>query len=127
MTDAIDKAWNEVLEEVDQEFDNVIEDPNAFASSGFVDQDIIDTGNLKDSKETVIENNKLTCQWNAKDPETGYPYPPLVQAGGFFGKKYLPGRDWPEEAMQRIDPAKALSERLNKMGIKAKVKYSRFS
>lgn len=127
MIDKIDAAWQEVLEEVDGEFDRVIEDPNAFSGAGYVNQDIVDTGNLRDSKETTIEENKLTSQWDARDPETGYPYGTLVQKGGFFGKTYKPGRDWPEEAMRRVDPAAALADKLNKMGIKAKVKFSRFN
>src|SRR5512147_1690870 len=82
---AITDSYASVVETINDELDAVFDDPNEFSDLGFDNQDIVDTGRLKDSKQIDVktEGDKpvATWSWNAQDPETGYAYAAAVYTG----------------------------------------------
>lgn len=125
-------AYAEVIETINAEMDAVIEDSNEFSDLGFDNQDIVDTGRLRDSKMLNVQSTDTgtiaTWSWNPHDPETGYPYAPAIYAGFMaYGKKYIPGRPWPERAIARVDPMKALEAEMKIRGVPAKVRRKALS
>lgn len=125
---AIVESFAAVIETLNDEYDAVIEDLNEFADLGFVDWDIVDTGRLRDSKQLDVRTEangdlNATWDWNPHDPETGYPYAAAVYSGfNAYGKRYIPGRPWPERAIKRVDIPKALSAEMKLRGVPAKVR-----
>ena len=118
----VKEAFAVVVAELNEEFDRVIEDPNEFQDLGFIDQDIIDTGRLKNSKIVNASDLQVTWSWEPISPENGYSYASAVYHGFFaYGKKYIPGRRWTDRAVARIKPLKKLEKELNKRGLKAKI------
>ena len=120
-------AYGNVIETLDAEYDAVIEDPNEFSDLGFDSQDIIDTGRFKDSKllDVRTENDRINAHWswNPTDPETGYHYAAALYTGFMaYGKKWIPGRPWPDRAIARVDPPKALQAEMKLQGIPAKTR-----
>jgi hypothetical protein len=85
----------------------VFNDPNAFPELGFVDQDIVDTGRLRDSQKLKYEGStQATFTWDPVDPETKEHYASGVYYGFFAYKNprnYVPGRQWDKKALQRFD------------------------
>ncbi|MEW5857379.1 MAG: hypothetical protein AB1861_08360 [Cyanobacteriota bacterium] len=127
MNKAFDEAWADVVAEVELEMEAVIRDPNAFADQGFTDQDIVDTERFVNSQTVTVQKRVAKFAWNPTDPETGYKYA-LALYSGFraYGKgKYIPGRKWPEKAVDRVDVPATLKEKMEARGIKAKVKIKR--
>jgi len=119
----IKESWGQVIAEVNEELDAVIEDEMAFSDLGFNGQDIIDSGRLLNSKVVEINEDKAEFSWNPHSPENGYPYAPGVRAGFWaYGKKYIPGRDWPGRAIERVNPVNSLAQKLKKKGFSVKVK-----
>lgn len=106
----VDDAFAEVVTALDNEFHAVIADPNEFGDLGLKNQDIIDTGRFDASqKMTVSTQNGRTVanfEWNPHDPETGEPYAGRILTGfRAYGKgRWIPGRDWTERAVKRVDP-----------------------
>ena len=120
-------AFATTIATIDEEMDAVIEDSNEFSDLGFDDQDIVDTGRLRDSKllNVQTEDDGITAEWtwNPHDPETGYAYAMAVYAGfNAFGKKQIPGRPWPERAIERVDVLKSLATEMKLRGVPAKVR-----
>ncbi len=124
MNQMFDESWAEVVAALEVELEEVITDPNAFEDIGFVDQDIVDTGRLRDSQQVTAQNRKVTFAWNPRDPETGELYATTVYSGfKAYGKgKWIPGRRWPEKAIDRLNVTETLKDKMVARKIKAKVK-----
>jgi len=120
---AIEEAWADVIAELYLEFTKVIEDPEAFAHLGFLDQDIVDTGRFRDSQTVQVIKGKATFNWAPRSP-TGYVYAWALYHGFMaWGRKWVPGRPWVEEACDRVDIPKAFQAALARRGIKARIKF----
>lgn len=107
---AAKEALDDYSLNLDIEFRKVISDTNAFSNLGFINQDIIDTGRLKDSQKVTttpsLSGDKVTkvWEWDPVSPETGRHYAGDVFVGFYaFGKKWIPGRDWPNKAFENLD------------------------
>lgn len=105
----IQESFNEVVRELDLEFQAVISDTNAFADIGVYNQDIIWSGRLKESQQLEIstEKNKAKAswQWDPVDPETGDHYAGDVFVGfTTWSGRFIPGRNWPDKGIERYDP-----------------------
>ncbi len=120
----VKKIYSDVVSQYNIEVDRVIEDPNEFANIGFVDQDIIDTGRLKNSKVIETQGELSTrFSWAPVDPDTGYHYASAVWWGfnAYGDSKFVPGRPWSERAVYNLDPVNYISDRLKKKGYNALV------
>ena len=120
----VKKIYADAIAKYNLEVDRVIEDPNEFANLGFLEQDIVDTGRLRDSKIIETQGELSTrFSWDPIDPETGYHYASAVFWGfnAYGGSKFIPGRPWSERAVYNIDPVNYISDRLKKKGYNAKV------
>jgi len=106
----VDNAFAEVVTALDDEFQSVISDPNEFADLGLKNQDIIDTGRFKDSQTLNVRSvagvTVATYGWNPHSPETGEPYAGRILTGfrAYDRGRWIPGRDWTERAVKRLDP-----------------------
>lgn len=126
MHQAFDESWAEVVAALEVEMEETITDPNAFPELGFVDQDIVDTGRLRDSQKVNVKDRKVSFAWDPHSPENGYAYAPAVYSGFLaFGKKWIPGRRWPEKAVDRLDVPEVLRGKLVARKIKVKVKLKK--
>lgn len=97
-------AFAEIVAQYNIHVDEVIESLEAFNDLGFTEQDIVDTGRLRDSKLVQVEDNLAEFEWSPRAPKTGFAYAPLVWAGFMaYGKKYVPGRHWPERAAATLN------------------------
>ncbi|MDJ0712920.1 MAG: hypothetical protein QNJ54_01710 [Prochloraceae cyanobacterium] len=120
----VKKIYADVVAKYNLEVDRVITDPNEFANLGFVEQDIVDTGRLRDSKIIETQGELSTrFSWDPVDPETGYHYASAVFWGfnAYGGSKFVPGRPWSERAVYNHDPVNYFAARLKKAGYNAKV------
>lgn len=94
---AIDKAFKEVCDGLNNEFKEVIADKNAFEN--FPDQDIIDTGELLKNQKLIIKNpGEANYEW-------GVDYALEVHEG--YTKKNgtrTMGRPWTQVAIRRYRP-----------------------
>jgi hypothetical protein len=98
------EAFSQVVEEYSLWVDATIESLDAFSDLGFSDWDIVDTGRLLESKAVNSQDNEVEFEWSPRDPETGLFYAPRVWAGFLaYGRKYIPGRHWPERAAQTLN------------------------
>ncbi|MBD2005611.1 MULTISPECIES: hypothetical protein [Cyanophyceae] len=124
---ALDEAWGDVVASLELEMEAVIRDPSAFADQGFTDQDIVDTERFVNSQVVTVENRVAKFAWNPTSPETGYKYAIALYSGfRAYGRgKYIPGRKWPEKAVDRVDVPEKLKAAMKERGIKAKVKIKR--
>lgn len=118
----INEAFAEVTTALDKEFEDTIEDPYAFASEGFTNWDIVDTGRLRDSQMVTAESNskKATAYWiwDPVDPETQRHYAGDVFAGFMsFSGNWIPGRDWPNKAVERLNPLQVFANALKRQQI----------
>ena len=109
LKDTTKESFGDTIAALDEELEKVIEDPNAFADRGFKDWDIVDTGRLRDSQVVSVSSNaEITTafwRWNPIDPETKRHYAGDVFAGFVsFSGNWIPGRNWPERAVERLDP-----------------------
>lgn len=91
------------------EFTAVINDPNEFSDIGLSDRDIVWSGRLRDSQQLFLEENEdkinYLWQWNPVDPETNRAYAGDVFVGfREYSGAWVPGRDWPRRAVERLDP-----------------------
>ena len=127
----IREAYAEVISTLNDEFDEVISDPNEFNDLGFYDQDIIDTERFLKSKMLNVQSSgeRLTAFWiwDPVDPETGYHYGAALYTGFMaYGRKWIPGRPWVERAIARVNPTKALHAEMRARGVGASIrkKYS---
>jgi len=110
-------AFKELAKDLDLEFEAVIQDTGAFADVGLAGRDIVLSGALRDSQKMKIAseggNIKYTWEWDPVAPDTGYHYAYDVfvgftsQAGNF-----IPGRNWPGKAVDRLEPALYLKRKL---------------
>lgn len=123
---AFDEAWADVVAELEVEMEAVIEDPAAFADQGFT-KNMVDSGRFQMSQQVAVKGGIATFTWGAKSPETGFPYPIALYSGfRAWGKgKYIPGRKWPEKAVDRVNVPETLKQKMIERGIKAKVKLKR--
>ena len=116
----------EVAAEYETEVNRVIESENEFADLGFVSQDIVDTGRLKNS--LVVETragegdlvSEISFSWEPRSTENNYPYAPAVWMGffAFGGPKFIPGRHWDTRAAKNIQIVRRFGDRLTRKGIK---------
>ena len=117
---ALAEAFGQAMADLDGEFDRVIEDPNEFSDLGFTDQDIVDTGRFRDSKTLNAEGNSASWNWNPTDPDTGDQYALGLYTGFLaFGRRWVPGRPWPERAIDNLDVPQKIADYLGEMGIEA--------
>lgn len=106
---AVDHAFAEVVTALDNEFHAVIEDPNEFGDLGLENQDIVDTGRFNDSQMLNVskQGGKTVAnyEWNPHSPETGEPYAGRILTGfrAYGYGRWIPGRDWTERAVKRVD------------------------
>lgn len=114
----VNNAFAEVVEALDNEFHAVIEDPNEFAGLGLDNQDIIDTGRFNDSQllNVLTQGGKTvaTFEWNPHGLETGEPYAGRILTGfrAYGHGRWIPGRDWTERAVKRLDPVEMFEQEL---------------
>ena len=104
----IKDCFAQTVDALDEMQDQVIKDPWEFADLGFLDQDIVDTGRLHDSKivETVDEENVVTTRyvWNPINPEDGRAYAGDVLVGfTSYAGNFIPGRDWPNRSEEKLN------------------------
>lgn len=106
----VDDAFAEVVTALDNEFHSVINDPSEFADLGLENQDIVDTGRFDDSQQMTTSREggtvTTTFEWNPHDPETGEPYAGRILTGfrAYGHGRWIPGRDWTDRAVKRVDP-----------------------
>lgn len=118
------EARGTAIAKIDSELDRVIESMSEFSDLGFVDQDIVDTGRLRDSKIIQANPDGVTFTYAPKSPENGYPYAPAVFLGYFaWGKKYIPGRPWTIRALKNENPVRNIADELESMGYDVKVRF----
>jgi len=126
MNDAFDRAWGEVMAALDIELEATIRDPYAFADLGFVDQDIIDSGRFLKSQQIKDDGRAVAFSWSAKDPKSGFAYPLALYTGyRAWGRKYIPGRKWPEKAADSLDLVGYLKAKMRAYGVKGQVKVKK--
>ena len=95
----------------------MIESTDEFSDLGFSGQDIVDTGRLRDSMIVDSSKDKLTVTWLPKNPKNNFPYAAAVWSGYFaFGKKYIPGRKWDLKAIDNVNIAQSLADKLEAKG-----------
>jgi len=108
---------HDYIKELDDEFQAVISDTYAFADIGLTNQDIIWSGALKASQDMNINDSKnitATWIWDPVDPESGYHYANDVFVGfnAWGDGRFIPGRNWPGKALDRLDPIIYLRKKL---------------
>ena len=118
----INEVFGDTVVALNEKFEEVIEDPYAFSAEGFNNWDIVDTGRLRVSQMvSVISQGPRTTaywQWDPVDPETRRHYAGDVFAGFLsFAGNWIPGRDWPGRAVERLDPLTFFAEALKKRKI----------
>ena len=107
---AVENAFAEVVTALDNEFHAVIQDPDEFGDLGLDNQDIVDTGRFDNSQKLMVSRRggKVVAnyEWNPHDPETGEPYAGRILTGfrAYRVGRWIPGRDWTERAIRRVDP-----------------------
>jgi hypothetical protein len=117
------EATAQAIAKVDAELDRVITDENEFTDLGFIDQDIVDTGRLRDSKVITANPNGVTFTYDPVAPENGYHYGAAIWNGFWaFGRTYVPGRPWTLRAIQNENPVDNTIAALQEMGYKVKLK-----
>lgn len=125
--DGANEAWADTMASLELKMEEVIRDPFAFSEEGFADQDIVDTERFVNSQQVNVRDGIASFSWNPHDPETGYPYAPALYSGFLaYGKKWIPGRHWPEKAIDELDVAENFKENLSERGVKAKVKIKNY-
>lgn len=104
----IEESFEDSIEALSEAQDDLINDPFGFSDLGFINQDIVDSGQLRDSKK--IEKRKqgddieVKFSWAPVAPETGEIYAADVFVGFYsFSGKFIPGRDWPNRSAEKID------------------------
>lgn len=118
-----DEAWADVVAELELKMQHVIETPGLFPT--FPVDDIVDTGRLRDSQVVTVKDRVVRFQWNPHG-ENGYPYAPAVYSGfRAWGKKYIPGRRFPEKAFDLVDVPESLRQKMIERGIRARVKLKK--
>lgn len=119
----VKEARAQAIAKVNIELDRVIESEVEFSDLGFLGQDIVDTGRLRDSKVVNANPNGVTFTYDPVSPENGYHYGAAVWLGFWaFGKKYIPGRPWTLRAVQNENPLENTVVALENMGYSVKVK-----
>jgi hypothetical protein len=120
----VKEAFGVAIARLDAEMDRVIVDENEFSDLGFLGQDIVDTGRLRDSKVINANPNGVTFSYDPVSPENGFHYGAAVWLGFWaFGKKYIPGRPWTIRAAINESPVVNMADELEKMGYNVKIKY----
>lgn len=130
----IKDAMGEVYAEYNVEVDRVIESENEFADLGFVNQDIVDTMRLLNSKVVLTQEDLgaiitiMIVTWAPISPENGFPYGPAVWRGFFaWGRKFIEGRHWDTRAAKNIDVTRNFVNKLRRRGVNAKVVFDNIS
>jgi hypothetical protein len=113
----IKNCFNRTVDVLDKMQDRVIQDPWEFADLGFLDQDIVDTGRLHNSKivETVDEGDLVSVRyvWNPINPEDGRAYAGDVFLGfTSYAGNFIPGRDWPNRSEEKLNTREHFVETL---------------
>lgn len=126
---AIAQSFRNVSKKIGREMTAVIEDPNEFADLGISNHDIVLSGDLRDSQDESIEDNRAEWEYDPRDRKTGEQYALNVYTG-FFAydnprNNFYPGRRWPERAMKRVNPVESLAQELRSQGLSATVRLNR--
>lgn len=109
---------------IDSELDRVIESLDEFSDLGFVSQDIVDTGRLRDSKVITANPNGVTFSYEPKSPENGFPYAPAIYLGFFaWGKYWVEGRPFTLRAVKNENPTVNIADVLADKGYNVNIKY----
>ena len=117
------EARGVAIAKVNLELDRVIESEGEFSDLGFIDQDIIDTGRLRDSKVISANPNGVTFSYDPVSPENGYHYGAAIFFGFFaWGKKYIPGRPWTIRAIKNENPTINMASYLEDMGYQVTIR-----
>lgn len=120
----VEDASATAIAKVNVELDRVIESLDEFSDLGFVSQDIVDTGRLRDSKIITANPNGVTFSYAPVSPENGYPYAPAVYLGFFaWGKYWVEGRPWTLRAIKNENPTVNLVNALTDKGYNVNIKY----
>lgn len=119
----VQEATGEAIAKVDLELDRVIESESEFQDLGFVEQDIVDTGRLRDSKVITATPNGVTFSYDPVNPDDGYHYASAIFLGFNVGRKYIPGRPWTNRAVKNENPTVNVAEHLRGLGYKVRTRY----
>lgn len=124
----INQITREVALQYSEEVDKVIRSESAFSDLGFVNQDIVDTSRLVNSKNLRIIRKgdvvEYEFSWEARSPDTGELYPALIISGFFAygGTKFVRGRNYPNRAMKNIKPVLRFKEQAKrKLGVQVRI------
>lgn len=117
----VDDAWAEVITALDLEYENVINDENAFPD--FPNQDIVDTARFRDGQSVDVKARRALWLWAPISPDNGYCYAAALYYGfyAYGGSKWIEGRPWVEVAFQNVNPVAMMALLLAQKGIKARI------
>lgn len=116
------EAIGEAVAKIDVELDRVIESESEFQDLGFVEQDIVDTGRLRDSKVITETSDGVTFSYDPVNPSSGYHYASAVFLGFNVGNKYIPGRPWTNRAVKNENPITNVAAYFRDLGYKVEIK-----
>lgn len=120
----VKEARAQAIAKVSIELDRVIESEVEFSDLGFLGQDIVDTGRLRDSKVIAPNPDGVTFTYDPVSPENGYHYGAAVWLGFWaFGKKYIPGRPWTLRAVKNENPTVNVAQALEDMGYDVRIRF----
>lgn len=120
----VSEARGVAIAKLDIELDRVIESEKEFSDLGFISQDIVDTGRLRDSKVISANPNGVTFSYDPVSPDNGYHYGNAIFFGFFaWGKKYIPGRPWTIRAVKNEDPVLNMANFLEDLGYQVTINY----
>lgn len=124
--DAIaEEAFAKIVADYNIAVDETIESMDAFTDLGFVNQDIVDTGRLRNSKLVTATSNTAEFEWNPVSPKNKFAYAGAVWTGFMaFGKYFVPGRHWAERTainLNDIGITNSFVEALKNKGLDAYV------
>ena len=111
----IEDSFAEIYDLVSAKLDEVIETEGEFEG---VPQDIVDTGELKNSKQGTQETREISFEYDPVNPDDNFHYAEAVY-GGFFaygGKTYIPARRWTDRAVKKVNPTQVLADSLREKG-----------
>ena len=111
----IEDSFAEIYDQLSSKLDEIIETEGEFEG---VPGDIVDTGQLKDSKEGLQEKRQISFEYDPVNPDDGYHYAEAVYSGFFAhgGTKYIPARRWTDRAVKKLDPTQVLADSLSEKG-----------
>ena len=119
----VEESFAEIYDLVSAKLDEVILTAGEFEG---VPQDIVDTGELKDSKQSEQSTREISFEYDPVNPDDGFHYAEAVY-GGFYaygGKEYVPGRRWTDRAVKKVDPTQVLADSLREKGYDVTVEFN---